>query len=140
MFRTVLPYIWCEQDNESSSYHTSLQLQLCSGPLEMSGKINRTTPVLVVCACPDFVTTLEYQDLGLANSSLKEQLISALEELGARELEAGELHDAGLKTQAKMQSFVDQVGCCCSMCGRSHQRPHLCVQTCHTECLLGMVA
>ncbi|MEW5309850.1 MAG: hypothetical protein WDW38_001701 [Sanguina aurantia] len=57
----------------------------------------------------EFVTTHEYQDLSLANSSLKEQLISALEELGARELEAGELHDAGLKTQARMQSFADQI-------------------------------
>ncbi|MEW5303376.1 MAG: hypothetical protein WDW36_006076 [Sanguina aurantia] len=57
----------------------------------------------------EFVTSHEYQDLFLANSSLKEQLISALEELGARELEAGELHDAGLKTQARMQSFVDQI-------------------------------
>lgn len=80
----------------------------------------------------EFVTTHEYQDLSLANSSLKEQLISALEELGARELEAGELHDAGLKTQARMQSFADQVGVDCPTACRQRNAKPTCV-TLHVD-------
>lgn len=55
------------------------------------------------------MSTQEYDGLKLESVSLKEQLVSCLEELASREREVAELHDTSLKYHSKMQTFADQV-------------------------------
>ena len=47
--------------------------------------------------CADYVPIVDYQDLGLENNSLKEQLVQCLEELASRERELTEMQDACMR-------------------------------------------